>query len=404
MKTIAVSFTNFGPYHLARLRALAVALREEGGRLIAYETAGSQELYPWVTSRSEEPFTWTTLFPGEVLEEISGPACARAMAQALERDRPDAIGAVGYVRPESLAMVRWARSNGRPAVLMSESQAVDHPRVWWKEAVKRRRVTRFSAGFVGGPRHRDYLVSLGMPADRIALGYNAVDNRAFAAEAEAARREPNVKPGIPNRPYFLAVSRFAREKNLTALIRAFARYRRDVGNRQPWDLVLCGSGPASEEVSAAVAGSGCAGAIHRPGFLQSGSLARWYAFASAFVHPAISEPWGLVVNEAAVCGLPLLISERAGAVETFVPDGEPSTGRRLDPTDEEGMATALAWMAGLSDADRRTLGKNAESIARQWGPDRFAVGALQSFAMAEAHQSRTRSKIRTHPRTPLEAV
>ena len=71
---------------------------------------------------------------------------------------------------------------------MSESQEIDHPRTWWKEAVKRRRVTRFSSGLVGGPRHRDYLVKLGMDRSKIALGYNVVDNAAFASRAEAVRR------------------------------------------------------------------------------------------------------------------------------------------------------------------------------------------------------------------------
>src|SRR5947209_2863623 len=134
MRTVAISFTNFGPYHLARLRALAAALGRAGERLVAYETAGTQELYPWRTPREREPFTWVTLFPGGVLEEISRSDCARAMRQALDRDRPDALGVVGYVRPESLAMLAWARARGRPTVLLSESQAVDHRRVWWKEA------------------------------------------------------------------------------------------------------------------------------------------------------------------------------------------------------------------------------------------------------------------------------
>ena len=51
MRTVAVSFTNFGPYHLARLNALATASDAPRGS-IAYETAGSQELYPWKTTRA----------------------------------------------------------------------------------------------------------------------------------------------------------------------------------------------------------------------------------------------------------------------------------------------------------------------------------------------------------------
>jgi glycosyltransferase involved in cell wall biosynthesis len=389
MLRVAVSFTNFGPYHLARLRALAVQLGRSGGRLIAYETAGAQEIYPWRTPRDTEPFERVTLFPGRVLEDIPRSACARAMRRALERDRPDALGVVGYSRPESMAMLRWAVPCGRPTVLMSESQAIDHPRVWWKEAVKRRRVRRFSAALVGGPRHRDYLESLGMPRDRIALGYNAVDSAAIAAEADRWRRDPLGRQGLPAGPYFLAVSRFAPEKNLERLVAAYSRYRSHAAAGTPWDLVLCGDGPAATAVARAVAASGFASSIHTPGFLQAGELARWYAFASAFVLPSLVEPWGLVVNEAASCELPLLVSERAGCVETFVPEGaeSTSTGLRIDPTDVEATASALHWVAHLPDSERQAMGRCAAEIAGRWGPDRFARGAIEALQIAVAVES-----------------
>ena len=38
----ASCFTNFGPYHIARLRALASRLRERGDCLIAYEMAATE--------------------------------------------------------------------------------------------------------------------------------------------------------------------------------------------------------------------------------------------------------------------------------------------------------------------------------------------------------------------------
>ena len=68
--TLSVCFTNFGPYHLARLRALARRLAESGDRLIAYEVADEEMRYPWARSREAEPFAWNTLFPGRALETI----------------------------------------------------------------------------------------------------------------------------------------------------------------------------------------------------------------------------------------------------------------------------------------------------------------------------------------------
>jgi glycosyltransferase involved in cell wall biosynthesis len=390
--TLAISFTNFGPYHLARLRALAARLRARGGRLIAYETAGSERLYPWQTTRGVEPFEWVTLFPGRTLETIPASACTRAMRRALDRDQPDAAATAGYYRPETTAALGWARRAGRPAILMSESQAIDHRRSWWKETVKGWRVRRFSAALVGGPRHRDYLCGLGMPRDRITLGYNAVDNAAMARAAAAARRAPEGRPGLPAAPYFLAVSRFVPEKNLPRLIAAFAAYRRASagGDTPAWDLALCGSGSGADAVERAVAASGCASAIHRPGFLQSDALAHWYAFASAFVHPSLMEPWGLVVNEAAACALPLLVSDRAGCVDTLVPLGPPetNTGARFDPRSQDEIAARLQWIAGLPDAARQALGQRAAEQVAHWGPERFAQGLLEALVLALGGKTR----------------
>ena len=390
---LAVSFTNFGPYHLARLRALADALDDRGGELIAYETAGSERRYPWLRSVASEPFDWVTLFPDRTLEGLPRVSCRQAMREALDRDRPDALGIVGYARPESMAMLAWARSRGCPTVLMSESQEIDHPRVWWKEAVNRGRVSRFSSALVGGPRHADYLTHLGMPADRISYGYNAVDNERFARLAESARSSPGARTGLPDRPYFIAVSRFVREKNLRRLVEAFARYRRQAGGGA-WDLVLCGGGPDDAEIDSAVQASGVAESIHRPGFLQTEMLARWLAHASGFIHPSLMEPWGLVANEAASCRLPLLISDRAGCAETLVPDPPETTGRSFDPSSVTEIASALAWLAGVPEAERDAMGGRAASIVSQWGPDRFARGMIEALELATDRERRPRAAIR----------
>ncbi len=379
---LAICFTNFGPYHLARLRALATRLRERGDCLIAYEMAGTERTYPWERPKQAEPFDWITFFPDRVLENLTSSDCAHAIVRALNRDRPDAVGIVGYARPESMAAARWSRRNGRTAILMSESQAIDRPRTWWKELVKRRRVCLFDAAVVGGPRHQDYLVDLGMVADRIAFGYNAVDNAFYRKQVDFWHDHAD-KQGLPSSSFFLTVCRFVPEKNLLRLIEAFTRYRDQASVDQAWDLVLCGNGSQAGLIEAAILRSGHASAIHRPGFLQADALARWYAHAGAFVLPSLSEPWGLVVNEAASSGLPLLVSNRAGCAPTLVPEDEAGTGAQFDPTDIEEICQKLTWLSSLPEDERRSMGERAATIVNLWGPERFAQGTLEALELAE---------------------
>lgn len=379
---LAVTFTNLGPYHRARLRALARELDARNGSLTVYETAGAETKYPWLSPPDDEPFRWSTLFPDAALESLTAGACRAAIRDALDRDRPDMVAIVGYVRPECVEALSWAGRNRRQTILMSESQAIDRPRVWWKEAIKRQRVRRCASALVGGTRHMDYLVQLGMPAERIALGYNAVDNDYFASKAEDARTSMTRPNGAPSSTYFLTVSRFAPEKNLPRLLRAYASYRMRQRGAAPWSLVLCGDGPDRQLIQDEIQRLGLTPHVCLPGFSQAGELPMWYAHAGAFVLPSRSEPWGLVANEAAACGLPLLISDRCGCVETLVPDPPGTTGWRFDPGDERAITEALLRIAGTTESRRIEIGGRAARIVANWGPERFAQGALEAIDMA----------------------
>ena len=379
---LTICFTNFGPYHLARLRALGISLRETGDELIAYEVAGREQRYPWVPLHGQEPFTWQTFFPTATLETLAPSSCRQAISQHLDRDKPDAVAVVGYTRPESLALLSWAVRRSIPRILMSESQAIDKPRVWWKEAVKARRVQRFSSALVGGPQHRDYLVQLGIPATKIAMGYNAVDHDQIRDRVDQHRTTTSGRPAHP-RPYFLAVNRFVPEKNLARLLRAYAAYRATVSSENCWDLVLCGDGPERDQLQQLVNQLELTPYVQFPGFLQERDLVAWWAGASAFVHPSLMEPWGLVVNEAAACRLPLLVSTHAGCMETLVPEPIGTTGLRFNPTHDEAVTQSLVWMAARTPAERAAMGPRAELTAAEWGPARFAKGTLEALAMAQ---------------------
>ena len=181
------------------------------------------------------------------------------------------------------------------------------------------------------------------------------------------------------------------EKNLVRLVEAFARYRRSAAPGRPWELVLCGDGPGRDQVETAVATSGLADVIHRPGFLQVEELPRWYAHAGAFVLPSLLEPWGLVANEAAASGLPLLVSRRAGCAATLVPDPPGTTGTRFDPLDVQELAEALAWIAASTTESLDAMGRRAAEVVSFWGPARFADGVVEALDRARDRRSGSRA-------------
>jgi glycosyltransferase involved in cell wall biosynthesis len=64
------------------------------------------------------------------------------------------------------------------------------------------------------------------------------------------------------------------------------------------------------------------GAVYFYGFRQIEENAVFYALAEVFVLPSLKEEWGLVVNEAMACSLPVIVSRTAGCAEDLLPGSE----------------------------------------------------------------------------------
>ena len=178
---IAIVFHHIGPYHHARLNAAADRLSVTG---IEWSAKGYDA---WGAADSPMRYREVSLFP-EATEEHPGKAeLRRAFSSALEQAKPDVVAVNGWNNFGSLIAANSCVRRGIPMVVMSESARQDEPRIWWKEMIKRRIVDLYSAALVGGQRHVEYLVELGMPRDRIFTGYDVVDNAYFARCSEEIR-------------------------------------------------------------------------------------------------------------------------------------------------------------------------------------------------------------------------
>nr|WP_272507835.1 glycosyltransferase [Salinibacter ruber] len=264
---------------------------------------------------------------------------------------------------------------------MSESTGHDFERSWWRERVKKRIVSHFAAGLVGGAPHRAYLRELGISKDSIFTGYDAVDNEHFASGAEAVRNSSQNSRDQHSPPdqYFLASGRFVPKKNFPRLIKAFAQYRRHVSSEKGWDLVLLGEGAERDAIEETIDTEDIRERVHLPGFKQYGELPTYYGLAGAFVHPSTREQWGLVVNEAMAAGLPVLVSDRCGCAPDLVDEGR--SGFTFDPYDPSVLAELMTRVAH-GDVDRKQMGAASRTIIADWGPERFAMGLRKAAEAA----------------------
>jgi glycosyltransferase involved in cell wall biosynthesis len=342
--------------------------------VVAVETARTSTEYAWDYVETGKDFPRESLaMRGGERQPIAVAEIAERLGGVLRRYAADVVAIPGWSSRVAFAARSWCARNGIPSVLMSESQAIDQPRNWFKEFVKRQYSRGFGAALVGGSRHIEYLVGLRIPEERIFLGYDAVDNEYFARGARDSRSNADRlrrQLSLPNR-YFLASSRFIEKKNLPFLLRAFAAYHSQCSDSHPWDLVLLGDGPMRGEVEKLAGELRILHAVRLPGFKQYGELPCYYGLAGAFLHASSTEQWGLVVNEAMAAGLPVIVSQRCGCVPELVHDG--ANGFACDPFQTEDWARRMAELSSNTEI-LESFGKQSEKIVREWGPDRFARG------------------------------
>lgn len=376
----ALVIRRIGPYHAARLRALAAALPDG---VLALEVTASDPTYDWDPVTDIGDAARHTLFPRPA--EASVGRVWRAVAAALAGWRPDLVAVPGWSDPAALAALAWCRRRRVPAIVMSDSTRHDAPRRAGREACKRAVLRMADAAFTAGAPQRDYLRGLGVPPGRIFLGYDAVDNAHFADGADLARSSAGATRaalGLPER-YLLAANRFVAAKNLPRLLEAQAR---TVARLSPaaLPLVLVGSGPGEAALRRRAAAPDLEGnVIFRP-FARYPELPALYGLADGMVLASTSEPWGLVINEAMAAGLPVLASTRCGAAEDLVTEGE--TGFRRDPFDTGALADGLARLGALDPAARRAMGTAARRRVADWGIDRHVAGFLAAAAAARRHR------------------
>jgi glycosyltransferase involved in cell wall biosynthesis len=144
--------------------------------------------------------------------------------------------------------------------------------------------------------------------------------------------------------------------------------RRQIG------LVFVGDGAELEKMQEAAARI-APGTIQFSGFVHREELPEYYALADALIFPTHSDPWGLVVNEALACSLPVIISEVAGCAEDLVQDGW--NGFVLPPSDPAQLAMAMARLAGDSGL-RLTMASNSKGKIAAYSPAAWAEGVVRA--------------------------
>jgi glycosyltransferase involved in cell wall biosynthesis len=299
----------------------------------------------------------------------------RGLSSALRSASPACILCGGYSYLASWQALQWARSHEVPFLLWSESNLQDrrggHAMV---EFLKKQFLQRCSGFVVPGKSAAEYLRAQNIPPERTFTAPNAVDNDLFDVGAKVARQNAatyRMKLGLLRR-YFLFVGRLVHEKGVFDLLAAYAKL--DAEARKNIELVFVGDGVARQQLAEqALAVS--PGMIKFAGFAQREQLAVYYALADVMILPTYTDPWGLVVNEAMACGLPIIVSRAAGCAADLVVDGW--NGMLVPPGDVSSLCAAMQSLAGQPDLGG-TMGTRSREHIQKYSAQSWSSGVARA--------------------------
>jgi glycosyltransferase involved in cell wall biosynthesis len=307
----------------------------------------------------------------------------RGVRRALRDASPHLIVCGGYNYFASWRALAWSRSYRVPFLLWSESNQQDLRReTWLVESLKNEFLHRCSAFIVPGQSARQYLRTHNVSDENIFTAPNAVDNDLFAAAAENARSQADAlkrKLSLPGR-YFLFVGRLVPEKGVFDLLDAYAKL--DVQLRAQIGLVFVGDGSCRQKLEDRAAAIS-PGMIRFAGFAQRENLADYYAMAEALILPTYSDPWGLVVNEAMACRLPVIVSSVAGCAADLVKSSW--NGWLLPPKDVPSLHAAMVRLVTQPDLSKN-MGSNSGDHIAHFTPEIWAKSVEATVkTVASAH-------------------
>jgi len=295
----------------------------------------------------------------------------------------------GYIRA-SFWITYFASKLSRSAFLFGTDTTTLRPRdrSRWKAPVKRlfwpllyRLATQVVAPSSGT---RALMLSLGIRDERITMVPSVVDNDWWTAQsAKVDRAAVRASWGAgPNTSVILFCGKLVSWKRPADLLHAFAQ-----ANLPDSLLVFTGQGARREYLEQESLRLNISDRVRFLGFANQSQLPAIYTAADLHVLPSEYEPFGMVVNEAMLCGCVTAASDQVGAITDLVQPVSPSLIYKCSDV------SALSPLLTRTLSDRPAL-DSLRAKARQrmesWSPREYVSSILAGIARASSRKGRSR--------------
>jgi glycosyltransferase involved in cell wall biosynthesis len=241
----------------------------------------------------------------------------------IRRNPPDALLVHGWSRATNWLGMFAAWATRVPVWMRGESTLLQHlgpAKLIVKRLSLRQLFPQVALFLAIGRRNQEFYEAYGVPRDRLVVVPYAADNKLFMKGAErevAARRLTRRAFGLrEDVPLVLFSGKLVAKKRPQDVLEACAI----VAHRATVALAYVGDGVERAALERRAWELGFT-EVAFLGVQNQSALPALYSAADLLVLPSEFEPWGMVVNEAMCCGLPVVVSDKVGAAADLVTDG-----------------------------------------------------------------------------------
>jgi sucrose-phosphate synthase len=209
----------------------------------------------------------------------------------------------------------------------------------------------------------------------------------------------------PERPLIMALSRADERKNIRGLVEAYAgsEWLRDhanllvvAGNRDDIADLDKGAREVLTDLLLRIDRHDLYGKVAYPKHHQSDDVPDLYRLVASsrgvFVNPALTEPFGLTLIEAAASGAPIVATNDGGPQEII---SRCDNGLLVDPLDPPGIATAIETILGDRSLWRRFAEQGLKGVREHYSWDGHAAQYIRLIKKLGSEVKRNRREQRS---------
>jgi glycosyltransferase involved in cell wall biosynthesis len=297
-------------------------------------------------SSNDAPFKYPKIERFDILVKNSNPGSSQH--QIVLNFNPTAIYVAGWADPFYNNLIKTFKGD-IPIIV-----GMDNP---WKGNLRQRIGTLygqmvisklFTRIWVAGIFQYEFARRLGFNQNQIRLGQYCGNSNSFSFTNDNRER------------IILFVGRLVDYKRPDWLVQAFQEICEEYPALNNWKVRIIGNGPLKESlINRTISDE----KIQIMDFVFPEELPGEFGKAKIFCLPSSQEHWGVVVHEAAISGLPLLLSDNCGAATEFLISNY--NGKMFDNNSFASFKNSLKALMQCTDSELNQMSVNSYELSKR---------------------------------------